>query len=127
VSPMHPRTPSQPCAAALLGELMRFLLHDRPGRTADATTLLRRLDEGLMVYEIEYRGFLNGQGQRPPIELQAALSAAFHELGQHTQGRLGFRLDSLEARYHASERLLRQRQARGDRAPWVPRTHSSTS
>lgn len=101
-------------AAALVGELIRHLL----SRDAEvASSLISRLDDAVRTYEVEFRGYLNGQGQRPPLELGAVLATAFGELsaagGQGGAWRL--RLEALEARFHAGRRLLTQRLERDDR------------
>ncbi|HEV8239706.1 MAG TPA: hypothetical protein VGS57_10075 [Thermoanaerobaculia bacterium] len=101
-------------AAALVGELMRHLL----SRAAEASpALLTRLDEAVRTYEVKFRGYLNGQGQRPPLELGGVLATAFLELAAAGSPRDAsrFRVEALEARFHAGERLLNQRLERGER------------
>jgi hypothetical protein len=110
-------------SAALVGELIRHLL----ARDSEvAPSLFARLEDGVHTYEVEFRGYLNGQGQRPPIELGATLVAAFVELAaaadRHEPSR--FRVEALEARFHAAERLLTQRLERDDRRSRVGVGHS---
>lgn len=102
-------------SAALVGELIRHLLTRDP---EVAPSLLARLDEGVRTYEVEFRGFLNGQGQWPPIELGGTLAAAFVELADGDGRPSRFQVEALEARFHAAERLLTQRLERdGRRVP----------
>jgi hypothetical protein len=101
-------------AAAVLGELKRHMLSSsRPA----ATILVSRLEDAVRTYEVEFRGYLNGQGQRPPLQLGAVISTAFQELASAPDRRRAdaFRIDSLEARFHASRRLLTHRLERDDR------------
>lgn len=76
-----------------------------------------RLEQAVRAYEIEFRGYLNGQRQRPPLELAGSLSAAFRDLAGCREGRTerGIRVDALEARFHAARRLLTRRLERADR------------
>jgi hypothetical protein len=114
----------EPAVAAVVGELIRHLLSDsRPA----AAALVNRLDDAVRVYEVEFRGFLNGQGHRPPFALGAALATAFQELGEAPERRraLGFRLEALEARFHAAERLFTQRLERPDRRMHAPLLRAS--
>ncbi|HEV8628752.1 MAG TPA: hypothetical protein VGV61_00445 [Thermoanaerobaculia bacterium] len=113
---------SHPAATAVVGELMRFLLSRSPVGAPAPMPLLDRLDEALRIYEVEYRRYLNGQsgdahGHRPPLELGAVLATVFAELaaGADRRQALGFRLDALEARFRAAQRLLTQRLERADR------------
>src|SRR5581483_9203179 len=101
--------------------------HGSTPRDIETAALLRRIEIGVQVYEREFRAFLNGQASRPPGELEMALQAAFDELAQHPRRRcdLGFRLDALEARFHASSRLLAQRMARAERCPTLRLQHAS--
>ncbi len=105
---------SQQAADAVLGELMRNLLSTSRRATG---ALLSSLQEGVRAYEVEFRGYLNGQGLRPPVELGAVLATAFQELGGAPDRRLtlDFRLEALEARFHAARRLLMQRLERDER------------
>jgi hypothetical protein len=101
-------------AAALVGELIRHLLTHDP-ETSPA--LLARIEDAVHTYETEFRGYLNGQRQRPPVELGAVLKTVFVELAPDAGARTAscFRVETLEARFHAAERLLTQRLERGDR------------
>ena len=99
-------------SAALVGELIRHLLT----RSSEvAPSLLARLEEGVRTYEVVFRGYLNGRGQRPPTELGGTLATAFVELAAAPDGSSRLRVESLEARFHAAERLMAQRLGRDDR------------
>jgi hypothetical protein len=99
-------------SAVLVGELIRHLLT----RASEvAPSLVARLEQGVSAYEVEFRGYLNGQGQRPPIELGGTLAAVFVELAAVADGPSRFRVEALEARFHAAERLLTQRLERDGR------------
>jgi hypothetical protein len=107
-------------SAAIVGELIRHLLM----RDSEvAPSLLGRLEDGVHKYEVEFRAYLNGQGQRPPIELGGTLAAAFVELAAATDRPSRFHLDALEARFHAAERLLMHRLERDDRRSPVRPSH----
>jgi len=99
-------------SAALVGELIRHLL--ARGNEV-APSLLARLEDSVRTYEVVFRGYLNGQGRRPPIELGGTLATAFVELA--ATGDLSSRLhvESLEARFRAAERLMAHRLERDDR------------
>ena len=99
-------------SAALIGELIRHLLMRDP---EVAPSLLNRLEKGVRTYEVEFRAYVNGQGQRPPIELGGTLAAAFVEIAAAAGGKSRFQVDALEARFHAAERLLTRRLEREDR------------
>ena len=101
-------------AAALVGELIRHLLARAPDV---APSLLAQLDEAVRAIEVEFRGYLNGQGQRPPLELGAVLGTVFVELAAagSARGASRFHVEALEARFHAARRLLTQRLERDDR------------
>jgi hypothetical protein len=104
----HPASPlSGQAAAALVGELMRHLLAAGDG---DPGPLATRLEQAVRTYEVEFRGYLNGQGSRPPLELGAVLATVFAELAE-AANRLaaGSRVEELEARFQAARRLLTQR------------------
>jgi len=111
--PMKVRT-SQSVAAAVVGELIRHQISTSPPAAA---SLLARLSEAVRAYELEFRGFLNGQGDRPPFELGVVLGTAFQELGSRPEPRriFDFRIEALEARFRAAERLFSRRLERGDR------------
>ena len=101
-------------AAGLVAELIRHLL----SRDADvAASLVARVEEAVGTYETEFRGYLNGQRQRPPLELGAVLETAFVELAAagSARGASRFRVEALEARFDAAQRLFRQRLERDDR------------
>ena len=113
---------THPAATAVVGELMRFLLSGSPGGASAPMALFDRLGEAVRTYEVEYRRYLNGQsldacGRRPPLELGAVLATAFQELAAGADRRqvFGFRLEALEARFRAAQRLLTQRLERADR------------
>lgn len=76
---------------------------------------LEQLDHGLRCYEVEYRGFLSRQRRRPPIELEIVLRRAFGTLADSVTGAAALRLQALEARFHAAERLFAQRLEARDR------------
>lgn len=99
-------------SAALVGELIRHLL--TPGSEV-APSLLARLEDGVRTYEVMFRGYLNGQGRRPPIELGGTLATAFVELAAAADASSRLRVESLEARFHAAERLMAHRLGRDDR------------
>ena len=109
----HRASLSSSQAAALVGELIRHLL----ARDAEvAAPLVARLDEAVLSYEVEFRGYLNGQGKRPPVDLGAVLATAFDELAAGGRRSIyGFRIEGLEARFRAAERLLTQRLERSGR------------
>ena len=98
-------------SAALVGELIRHLLMRAP---EVAPSLLSQLEEGVHTYEVEFRAYLNGQAQRPPIDLGGTLAAAFVEIAAAAGGKSQFQVDALEARFHAAERLLTLRRERVD-------------
>lgn len=105
-------TVSTRVAAAGVVGVIRHLLD------AESTSaLLSGLDEAVRTYEVEFRRYLNGQGQRPPLELGAVLTTAFLALAgaDLRSSTTGFRIDALEARFHAARRLLTQRLDRADR------------
>lgn len=105
---------SQSAATAVVGELIRHQIStSRPA----ANALLARLADGVRAYELEFRGFLNGQTDRPPFELGIVLGTAFQELASMPEHRraLDFRIEALEARFRAAERLFNRRLERGDR------------
>lgn len=65
------------------------------------------LERSLRCYEVEYRGFLSRQRRRPPVDLGEALRQAFQALAQlDLAGSPALRLQSLESRFHAAERLF---------------------
>jgi hypothetical protein len=105
-------------AAGLVGELIRHLLARDPDV---APPLLAKLDEAVRAFEVEFRGYLNGQGQRPPLELAAVLGTVFVELAAagRARGASRFHVEALEARFHAARRLLTQRLEGDDRRRWV--------
>lgn len=98
-------------SAAITGELIRHLLMRE---SEVAPSLLGQLEEGVHTYEVDFRAYLNGQGQRPPIELGGTLAAAFVEIAAAAGGKSQFQVEALEARFHAAERLLTQRLERKD-------------
>ena len=87
------------------------------GRVCFENVIADRLEEAVRSYEVEFRGYLNGQGQRPPLELGTMLVIAFRELAGCKDGRAGrgLRVDALEARFHAARRLMTRRLERADR------------
>jgi hypothetical protein len=112
---------SRDAGAALVGELIRHLLANGNGIES---AILDRLEHAVRTYEVEFRGYLNGQGQRPPLALGAVLDTVFGELaaGSDSRGASAFRVDALEARFHVAQKLLTQRLERCDRrfAPRAP-------
>ena len=92
--------------AAATRELARRLL----APPAERRPPLELLEGSLRCYEVEYRGFLNRQRRRPPIDLGVALRLAFQALSRpDLAGPPLLRAQALEARFHAAERLFAQR------------------
>ena len=75
------------------------------------------IDRCLRCYEVEFRGFLNRQRRCPPVELAATLRETFLALSRvETTGPPALRLQALESRFHASERLFAQRLGERERS-----------
>ena len=108
-----PTPPPNPLAeTAATREIVRRLA--AAPRSGDQLPL-EQLDRGLHCYEVEYRGFLSRQRRRPPIELEIVLRRAFRALADSATGAPALRLQALEARFHAAERLFAQRLELRDR------------
>jgi hypothetical protein len=102
-------------------------MNDSDASHQAVTAPVSRLEAAVRTYEVEFRGFLNGQGHHPPLELGAVLATAFEELASEPQRQhlLGSRFASLEARFLAAQRLSNERLEQADRLqarhPWSPR------
>ena len=113
-SPDRP-TPATPANPLVVTTATREIVRRLAVPRCDVQPPLEQIDRGLRCYEVEYRGFLSRQRRRPPIELEIVLRRAFRALADSVTGAPALRLQALEARFHAAERLFAQRLETRDR------------
>ena len=99
-----------PAVHTAVGELVRHLASaEAAGDPADRLALAR-LARSLQCYECELTRFVARQRRRPPTELGGVLRRVFQVLSAVAiAGPAGLRLQALESRFHAAERLFAQR------------------